>query len=655
VSNSIDNTGRTCPHCGKGLDPLRAPAVTVIGGQIVHFCSPDCRENHLQRTKEPEAAADHSEPTPTPAPATEPDSGSTPAQSHTKELAHKKKPAKTDSKKQRSQSLKRQLQKAAMLAAFFIATAFAPRWWNGLFPVVIAAIGVIGVVALSAIRERGFGSSRIAEAFTPALAAMLVLLCSFFDVDPRLAAMTASSLLLAQSVGQLLELLGRRRSGVLATVEGYHPLPVSRSWRNNSAIAAKIRKIALILKWARYPVAALIGLGVFIFYSQSVSEALVSGATALLALSPRTLRMTTGDAHLAAALAALKRGASIRDAHVIDQLASSRVVLYLTGRALIASERVIVDWKPADDADEKSVLSALGTVQAKTDGPIALAIQEFVQSRGGVVAPIEAIEVRKGMGIIGDTTFGQTICGSRQLLLAEGISTAELESQAKTIETSGRRALFVALDGQTVAVFGVEETPVKNTETSNHQLKSMGMEPVMVTTAEVDAAHALGIRLGIENVHCETPESGIGAVLGNIRDCGDNAILVGHGTAFEEHIRSAAATLAIGGSEPTQAGVNAQGNDFDFIPWIIKTAKRTKRSIEINIAAAIGATIIGLALSTGWFSPLVVTFAATLGFAAAALSTLNGPYPVIERAFDRINRVTKKMKTFSIRKAMSTR
>jgi hypothetical protein len=128
---------------------------------------------------------------------------------------------------------------------------------------------------------------------------------------------------------------------------------------------------------------------------------------------------------------------------------------------------------------------------------------------------------------------------------------------------------------------------------------------------------------------------------------------VGHGAAFEENIRSAAATVAIGGNESTQAGVNAQGEDFGFIPWIVQTAKRTQRSIGINIAAATGAAIIGLALSLGWFSPLVVTFAATLGFAAAALSTLNGPYPLIEGFFIRVDSATKKLKKFSVRKAMT--
>jgi YHS domain-containing protein len=31
-----------CPTCGKAVDPLRAPAVSVMAGKIVGFCSRDC-------------------------------------------------------------------------------------------------------------------------------------------------------------------------------------------------------------------------------------------------------------------------------------------------------------------------------------------------------------------------------------------------------------------------------------------------------------------------------------------------------------------------------------------------------------------------------------------------------------------------------------
>ena len=61
-------------------------------------------------------------------------------------------------------------------------------------------------------------------------------------------------------------------------------------------MAARIRRVALVLEWARYPAAGLVGLGVFLAYNHSMINALLAGATALTALGPRALRMVTGDA-----------------------------------------------------------------------------------------------------------------------------------------------------------------------------------------------------------------------------------------------------------------------------------------------------------------------------------------------------------------------
>ncbi|MBN2803461.1 MAG: hypothetical protein JXR91_10225, partial [Deltaproteobacteria bacterium] len=39
-----------CPNCNSGVDPLRAAAVSIIDGKIVHFCSSSCREKYLHRS-----------------------------------------------------------------------------------------------------------------------------------------------------------------------------------------------------------------------------------------------------------------------------------------------------------------------------------------------------------------------------------------------------------------------------------------------------------------------------------------------------------------------------------------------------------------------------------------------------------------------------
>ncbi|MCP4605234.1 MAG: hypothetical protein GY847_32745 [Proteobacteria bacterium] len=639
MTTSPPDDRQTCPHCDKEVDPLRAPAVSIVDGRITHFCSPACRENHLRRSPELPAASVQVEPAL--AEETEP----TPAQ-EPPAVAHRTSEA---AQQYRSLLLKKQAFQVAALTAFLLAALVLPRFFDGLQIVALIGIEAFVLLVYGTLRERRLGAARMSEAAAVPLAAATVLLCPVFGTDPYLASSAAASLLLARGIGRLLELFGRKRSGVLATIEGSSHTAIPSSWRDNSSMAAKIRRVLIVLEWARYPAAALVGFTVFLIYSGSVTEALLSGATALVALSPRALRMATGDAHLAAALAASRIGVLIRDAHIVDQVAGAKIVLFMTKQALVEEHINIVDWYVADDVDEKPFLTALASIEAKAEGRIASAILEFTRAKGASEIPIEDIEVRAGLGIVGNTPSGRTICGSRSLFLGEGLSTALFEERAKTIEASGRRALFASVDGRVVSVFGAEETPVSNAQQVTQQLQLTEVEPVMLTSAEVSSAQALGSRLGIENVYFEIPEDDVGRILGEISATGANAVLVGHGPVFEENLRAAAAAVAIGGSDQTQAGVDARKLDVDIVPWIVKNARLARRSTEINLVAGQAATAVGLALSLGWFSPLVVTFAATLGFAAAALSTLNGPYPLIEQISDQIDSSLKKIKKTATR------
>jgi YHS domain-containing protein len=60
------------PVCGRDVDPLRARAVAIIGGEPIYFCSREHRDAYLRRRAAPD---DWDEPTPLPpivAPDTEP-------------------------------------------------------------------------------------------------------------------------------------------------------------------------------------------------------------------------------------------------------------------------------------------------------------------------------------------------------------------------------------------------------------------------------------------------------------------------------------------------------------------------------------------------------------------------------------------------------
>ncbi len=620
MTNLNDMTPPTCPQCGTPIDRLRAPAVSVIDGQMTHFCSSECRERHLNRKQleikqeipssdtafEPEAEADSSHPLPT-------------------ELAS------SPHSVYRSKLLIHQLIPTIGYSIIIAVIIIMPPLFNGALQLALAGLVMASHLGLTLWKEHQNSWLRILESLAPIIASCGMIASAFLGQSRRTAAIGASVIVLIHTAGVLLEILGRHRSGVLAAVEGAPRLSLPSSWRDNSETASRIRTVSIALQWCRYPVAVAVGIAAFVISSGEILAALFGGITALTALSPRMLRMSTGDAHLGAALLASIRGMGIRDAFVVERIARSKVVLLIGKRSVLHRELSVVDWKVEDDIDERSVIDALHAVETNTHGRMAEAVSRYTRSRKARASSPVTVERHPGLGVESDTPWGRVLCGSRRFLLENDVSTALMDPHAAAIESSGRRAIFTAVDGRLAAVFGLEERFDDEVKAAMLRLQHMGIAPHLLTSANVQAGAALGERLGIETVYFDTSEEDMGEILKRLADSGARVILVGHGPAFEEHLQEARATIAVVGAEPTQAGVDARHASFSDIPWLIRVAKRSDESVVRNLISASAVILAGLGLGLSWFSFRVVLAVTVMATLAAAGSTWNAPYPLLDR------------------------
>ena len=105
-----------------------------------------------------------------------------------------------------------------------------------------------------------------------------------------------------------------------------------------------------------------------------------------------------------------------------------------------------------------------------------------------------------------------------------------------------------------------------------------------------------------------------------------------------KNLRSATAGFAVGGEEPTIAGVDAREQGIREVLRVVAAARGARRSVRLNLVAAIAFAAAGVALAISWQSPIVAAFVCALGCSASALATFNGPYPLLERAMLRLRR-----------------
>lgn len=613
------------------MDPLRAGAVSIIGGRIVHFCSVACRETRLR------GAVAHP-----------PVESATGAGSGEAVPAEAPPPAAADAMPARGPSARRGfsapvrrwlrlplIENAGLLAVLGVVLGAPAGLLRGLLPLGAAATAVAGSLALAVAAQRRAGAARMLEAAAVPLAGAAMLAAGIAGDDPGGAALFAVVLLLAWRAGRLLETLGRSRSGVLEAVLDGEARVIAREWRDNSLWAERIRRVAIALEWLRIPLAAGLALGSWQLAGLPADRALLAGAIALVALEPRVLRMITGDAHLGVALAASRHGVVVRDARAVEQAGLARIALFLPQRCLFEPGMAVAGWRVAPEVEEGSVLETLAAVEADAPGRVAEAVRAFLAERGVTARPAEEREIQDGLGVAGRVSGARVLAGSRSLMLREIVSTAVHEGFARDFEGSGRRAVFLAVEGTVAAVLALEERPLAAAFESVRQLAVLGVEPAMITGAEVEPALALGARLGIENVRFETPEERLGQVLAEFAEAGEPVLLIGHGPGFEESFRGAAVAVCCGGDGTSMAGIDVRDRGLEEVVGIVRLAREAAGSVRRNAVAATASVMAGLALAAGWQSFGSGAAAAALVAAAAGFATFNAPYPGLARLLQR--------------------
>lgn len=632
-----------CPRCQAPVDPLRAGAVSIVAGRIVHYCSSACREAHLRRERAAEAPSGGSaEETAQTEGVAEPGDEAEAFSAEGVDEARRGHPPVGGSSRSGLKMAVPYLVELGLILCAGVAVSIVPESpLRSMLVPAIAALVIAAGIGSGIFRERRSGAARMAESVAVPLAAAALVGVSLLEGGGRLLPGLALALLVIERFGRVFELLGRFRSGVLDVIRGAPPALLASEWRDNSAAAAIVRRITIFLEWARLPLAAGAGFLVWFTGAGTLAGAILAGATTLMAINPRALRMGTGDAHLTVALQAARRGVVIRDAHAVHRLASTRIVLFMAKRSLLLPGVKVVDWQVLDDKDPARIAEALMEAQSRAQGRFAEGIVEFLESMGisrHRETDVE-VEVVEGQGIRAMTSRGGLVCGTRGIIMGEGISTARREPWAAQVEKTGRRAFFVALDGELAAVFGVEEEPVPQAHDVMRKLALMGFDPAMTTTAEVDATIAIGARMGIDNVRFESSEASLDSVLSEIASTGERVLLVGHGRAFEESVRTATAAMSLGSGDHSMAGVDARGRDLGAVVEILSFARSARSSVVANLTVAVVSLGIGLGLATNWYYGQTVVLAGALGFISCAFSAFNGPYLMLGKISASVRRV----------------
>ena len=382
-------------------------------------------------------------------------------------------------------------------------------------------------------------------------------------------------------------------------------------------------------------VALLGGSGTFFVWSviagRPASEAVLFAITVVVITCPDALGLATPTAIMVGTGLGAQRGVLFKNATALETSARiDTVVMDKTG-TLTKGEPEVTDVI-AVGFDEDEMLALVAAVERESEHPLAQAIVVAAEDRALPVVRADGFDSVPGHGAIATVDGHQVIVGNRRLLDREGIDLGSLAETREELAAGGRTAVAVAIDGTAVGLVAMADAPRETSAEAVADLRSLGVEVVMLTGDNEATARRIASLLGVETVIADVLPGDKSAKIAELQKAGRIVAMVGDGVNDAPALAQADVGIAIGAGTDVAietADLVLMRSDPLDVTVALRIGRGTLRKERQNLGWAVGYNVIALPIAAGVFEP---SFGLVLRPEIAALSMSGSSFIVAVNA-----------------------
>ncbi len=350
------------------------------------------------------------------------------------------------------------------------------------------------------------------------------------------------------------------------------------------------------------------------------AQALIPAIAVLVIACPCALGLATPTAIMVGTGRGAREGILIKGGESLERIQALRsIVLDKTGTVTVGKPTV-TDVVALADLPDSEVLRLAAGVERGSEHPLGAAVVRGAAERGLTLAPLPtAFRSITGGGVEGLVEDRAVLVGSRRLLGERGISWDSAETRLRALESGGKTALLVAVDGRLAGLVAVADTVKDGAAEVVRQLRALGLDVIMLTGDNCRTAEAIGRIARIERIIAEVRPEEKAAEVARLQGRGQVVAMVGDGINDAPALARADVGIAMGtGTDVAMAAadITLVGGELRAIPRAIALSRATMRVIRQNLFWAFFYNVILIPLAA--FGVITPIFAA----AAMALSSV---------------------------------
>ncbi|MDD5902884.1 MAG: heavy metal translocating P-type ATPase [Oscillospiraceae bacterium] len=373
-----------------------------------------------------------------------------------------------------------------------------------------------------------------------------------------------------------------------------------------AATKAPIAKIADKVSGVFVPAVvsiAVITLIVWLLIGKPFDFALARAISVLVISCPCALGLATPVAIMVGNGVGAKHGVLFKTAVSLEEAGKVKIVALDKTGTITKGEPEVTGLYPAEGVTENELLNAAYALEAKSEHPLARAIVREAEKRGLSADEVTDFKALPGNGLTATRKGLTVIGGSVKFISTQTHPEAAVLSEAEALADKGSTPLLFAENGRMLGIIAVADAVKAESADAVRELKSMGIEVVMLTGDNLRTAQAVGHEAGIDKVVAGVLPDGKEAVVAKLKSLGKVA-MVGDGINDAPALTSADIGVAIGAGTDVAidaADVVLMNSKLSDVPAEIRLSRATLTNIRENLFWAFIYNVIGIPLAAGCF------------------------------------------------------
>lgn len=385
------------------------------------------------------------------------------------------------------------------------------------------------------------------------------------------------------------------------------------------------------------PVVILVAAGALLFWvaggwlvagEPAIARAVYAALAVFVMGYPCALGMASPLAMIRGGGEAAARGILMRSAASFQVLRQIDTILLDKTGTLTVGKPQVVEVVVVGEGDETDLLRLAASVELFSEHPLAQAVFRHALQAGIEPVAAEDFQAEAGKGVAAQVEGRRVQVGSLRFLAGVGVATDDLVQTIAAQERLGRTVVGVAADGQLLGLFAIADAPKPDAFQTVQALRSLGIQPVMLTGDNLATARAVADALGIEEVIAQVLPQEKAEVVRRFQAQGKRVAMVGDGINDAPALVQADVGIAIGAGTDIaieSSDVVLMGERLAAVTEAYAISRTSYAKTVQNLALAFAFNGVGIPLAaSGLLHPIWAMIAMAASVSTVLLNSFGG-------------------------------